>query len=378
MQQFQAFESSMMRALMGGSSEVCPFLLLKVRRGPYLLSDTLLQINNAKNNGNLKKPLKVKFVGEDGVDEGGVQKEFFQLLVRQCFNPEFGMFVYSEETHLHWFHASSMDLDTEFELIGILIGLAIYNSHILEFQFPVVLYKKLMGQSVGLEDLSELHPEVSNSLKKLTIMSEQEIESLGLTFQIEAEGGFGERIPVDLISNGSHTPVTAHNVQQYAEEYAQHLLVRSVSRQFSAFKKGFDRLCSGRALQFFRPVELEQLVCGGRVVDLNALQAATHYDDGYHEHSTAIKWFWEVVHALDDDQQKRLLFFITGSDRVPIKGLGHLSPPFVISRNGSEDSRLPTAHTCFNHLLLPAYRDKETLRQRLLLAIENAEGFGLL
>lgn len=49
---------------MGGSSEVCPFLLLKVRRGPYLLSDTLLQINNAKNNGSLKKPLKV---GE-GVD----------------------------------------------------------------------------------------------------------------------------------------------------------------------------------------------------------------------------------------------------------------------------------------------------------------------
>lgn len=38
--------------------------------------------------------LQVKFVGEEGVDEGGVQKEFFQLLVRQCFNPEFGMFVY--------------------------------------------------------------------------------------------------------------------------------------------------------------------------------------------------------------------------------------------------------------------------------------------
>lgn len=43
-----------------------------------------------------------------------------------------------------------------------------------------------------------------------------------------------------------------------------------------------------------RPAELEQLVCGGRVVDLNALQAATHYDDGYHEQSTPITWFWEV------------------------------------------------------------------------------------
>jgi ubiquitin-protein ligase E3 A len=86
----------------------------------------------------------------------------------------------------------------------------------------------------------------------------------------------------------------------------------------------------------------------------------------------------QVVHALDEAQQKRLLFFITGSDRVPIKGLGHLSPPFVVSRNGADDLRLPTAHTCFNHLLLPAYSDRGVLRARLLLALENAEGFGLL
>jgi hypothetical protein len=70
----------------------------------------------------------------------------------------------------------------------------------------------------------------------------------------------------------------------------------------------------------------------------------------------------------------------THATRTPhyAQGLGHLSPPFVISRNGAEDSRLPTAHTCFNHLLLPAYSSKAVLRERLLLALENAEGFGLL
>ena len=39
-------------------------------------------------------------------------------------------------------------------------GLAIYNSHILEFQFPMVTYKKLLGQPVGLEDLAELQPDI--------------------------------------------------------------------------------------------------------------------------------------------------------------------------------------------------------------------------
>ncbi len=69
-----------------------------------------------------------------------------------------------------------------------------------------------------------------------------------------------------------------------------------------------------------------------------------------------VDWHMQVAHSLDEPLQKQLLFFITGSDRVPIKGLAHLSPPFVISRNGGHSARLPTAHTCFNHLLLPAYR----------------------
>ncbi len=62
--------------------------------------------------------------------------------------------------------------------------------------------------------------------------------------------------------------------------------------------------------------------------------------------------------------------------RSPIKGLGSLT--FVISRNGPDSDRLPTAHTCFNHLLLPEYSDKEKLKRCLYTAISNAEGFGLM
>lgn len=70
----------------------------------------------------------------------------------------------------------------------------------------------------------------------------------------------------------------------------------------------------------------------------------------------AVEWFWSVVHGLQPEQQKQLLFFVTGSDRVPIKGLASLTPPFTISRAGPHSDRLPTAHTCFNHLLLPDYQ----------------------
>ncbi len=42
----------------------------------------------------LFKPLRVHFIGEDGIDAGGVKKEFFQLLVTELLNPDYGMLMY--------------------------------------------------------------------------------------------------------------------------------------------------------------------------------------------------------------------------------------------------------------------------------------------
>ena len=79
---------------------------------------------------------------------------------------------------------------------------------------------------------------------------------------------------------------------------------------------------------------------------------------------------------MDKEQQKKLLFFATGSDRAPIGGLGNLK--FVILRHGPDTDRLPTAHTCFNHLLLPEYHSHDKLKKLLQMAIDNSQGFGLL
>ncbi|MEW5298074.1 MAG: hypothetical protein WDW36_001235 [Sanguina aurantia] len=377
--QFNQLHSAVFNRLFSpdGDGDMCPYLILNVRRGPYLIQDTLIQINRAKDGNALKKALKVKFVGEEGVDEGGVQKEFFQLLVRQLFNPDYGMFTYDDVTRLNWFRPSRIEMDTEFELVGIMIGLAIYNSHILDFSFPMVLYKKLMGIPTVLEDLGELQPEVAKSLRAVLEFKGDVENDFGLSFQVEQESGFGETESVDLIAGGGDVTVTNENREEYVKLHVQHLLDGSIGPQFEQFNKGFLRLCSGAALAWFRPAELELLVCGSRHLDLDALQGATLYDDGYDADSEPVRWFWEVVLAFSEAKKKRLLFFVTGSDRVPIKGLAHLNPPFVVSRAGAHSDRLPSAHTCFNHLLLPDYSSKEYLQNRLELAVENAEGFGL-
>ena len=67
----------------------------------------------------LKKPLKVQFVGEEGIDEGGVQKEFFQ---RSCRRSSTSATACSMTRTLRWFNCSSLENELEFELIGVLSG----------------------------------------------------------------------------------------------------------------------------------------------------------------------------------------------------------------------------------------------------------------
>lgn len=103
---------------------------------------------------------------------------------------------------------------------------------------------------------------------------------------------------------------------------------------------------------------------------------ATEYDGGYTADSQIIKDFWLIVHDLPLEDKRKLLQFATGSDRVPVGGLIRLK--LIIARNGPDSDRLPTAHTCFNVLLLPEYETKEKLNDRLLKAINYAKGFGML
>lgn len=94
---------------------------------------------------NYRKPLKIEFIGELGVDEGGVQKEFYQLLIRKLFDPSYNMFKYHEDARLFWFNGSTFESNVKFELVGILMGLAIYNSNILDLHLPIACYKKLLN-----------------------------------------------------------------------------------------------------------------------------------------------------------------------------------------------------------------------------------------
>ncbi|KAF9400205.1 putative E3 ubiquitin-protein ligase, partial [Podila epigama] len=132
-----------------------PLLILKVRRN-NLIEESLTQLS--RNEMDLKKSLRIEFIGEDGVDAGGLRKEWFLLLVRQLFDPQFGMFVYDDQSSYCWFNPASFESLDQFYLVGVVIGLAIYNSTILDLPLPLAVYKKLLNTPVTLEDLATFRP----------------------------------------------------------------------------------------------------------------------------------------------------------------------------------------------------------------------------
>ena len=361
------------------------FLNLRVRRD-HLISDSLNEISHKR--ADLKKKLKVTFVGEPGVDMGGLTKEWFMLLIRKVFRTEYGMFRYDEKSSCYWFTNMAVDNAAEFNLVGVLMGLAVYNSTILDIRFPLCCYKKLLSPAVvpadrngtvgvtklDLNDLKEVMPELAKGLQELLKYEGNVEDDMCQTFQVSTTV-FGSVMTENLKENGHSIPVTNENKNEYVDLYVDYILNKSIYRQFAAFYHGFHSVCASNALIMLLPEEVEMLVCGNPDFDMKALCKVTTYD-GFSKRDVTVRYFWETVGKFSNSMKRKLLRFCTGSDRIPVGGMAEME--FKITRMANVgDEMLPMAHTCFNQLCLPPYKTRQQLKTKLTIAISNSEGFGI-
>jgi hypothetical protein len=208
------------------------------------------------------------------------------------------MFIIKNERFL-WFNADSIDCNVNFELIGMLIGLALYNQTILKVDFPLVLYKKLLlfrnsssTDQLTLDNIEEIEPEIYLTLKNLQETSIS--EDMGISFCINYES-WGESVSQELVHDGANVPVTESNKRLFIERYVSWILVESVDKQFTAFAKGFFKVCKGKMIDMFNDYELFLAICGSGELDFNQLKKTTMYDVGYSEEDQTIQDFWRLL-----------------------------------------------------------------------------------
>ncbi|XP_041839819.1 E3 ubiquitin-protein ligase NEDD4a isoform X2 [Melanotaenia boesemani] len=352
---------------------------MKLRRNA-VLEDSYRRILAVKRADLLKARLWVEFEGEKGLDYGGVAREWFFLMSREMFNPYYGLFEYSAtDNYTLQINPNSglcnEDHLTYFKFIGRVAGMAVFHGKLLDAFFIRPFYKMMLQKSITLQDMESVDSEYFNSLNWIL---ENDPKDLDLRFTIDEEL-FGQTRQHELKPNGAEIVITNENKKEYIDLVMQWRFVNRVQKQMTAFKEGFFELIPQDLIKIFDENELELLMCGLGDVDVNDWRKNTKYKNGYSADHVVIHWFWKTVLLMDAEKRIRLLQFVTGTSRVPMNGFGELygsnGPQlFTIEQWGTSD-KLPRAHTCFNRLDLPPYESFEELKEKLNIAIENAQGF---
>ncbi|XP_072799353.1 probable E3 ubiquitin-protein ligase HERC6 isoform X1 [Vicugna pacos] len=356
--------------ILSGEAEFPPPLpfTLRVRRS-HLVEDALRQLSQAETT-DLRKVLVVEFIKEIRSVGEGVKSEFFHCIFEEMTKKEYGMFIYPEEGSCMWFPTNPKFEKKRYFLFGMLCGLSLYNLNVANLPFPLALFKKLLDQKPSLEDLKELSPVLGKNLQEVLNDEADDIkEVLGICFSIH-----WDQKNADLIPDGSSIFVDQSNKKDYVSKYVDYIFNTSVMAVYQEFQRGFHKVCDKEILKYFQPEELMTAMVGNTDYDWEQFEKNSSYIPGYHKSHHTILMFWKAFHKLTSDEKIKFLFFLTGNDRLHVRGIQKMGIVFRCPETFSERN-FPRSLTCHNILDLPKYSTMERMEEALQIAINSHKGF---
>lgn len=108
----------------------------------------------------------IKYLGQIGIDYGGLRKDWFTKLSRELFNPSLGLFSITDEMKYHpnaQSYANSYHLQL-FKFCGILIAKAILQKENVDVHLTSAFLCRILGRNVGLNDIRGIDNEIFRSL----------------------------------------------------------------------------------------------------------------------------------------------------------------------------------------------------------------------
>ncbi|CAB9507232.1 Probable E3 ubiquitin-protein ligase hulA [Seminavis robusta] len=363
-----------------------------VVRRQFLLPDSVASIMSLSR-VECRKKWRLEFMGEKGMDVGGLTREWFLLLTEQLFDPAFGLWKHphSEAQGTVSIHPNSAVTCPEdhlvyFRVLGRILGRALLDRQLIHKggHMARFLYKHLLGFPITFDDLQDLDYEYYTSLRKLVGMGDQ-IEYACLDFTV-TEDLLGAKTSLDLVPGGADKEVTAENVGEYLEACLRYRMMDRIQPQLTELLLGFFDVVPEPALTIFDCNELELVLCGLPTIDMADWQKFTAYEGVFRNEGPShpvVKWFWEVVtQDFDAELQARLLQFVTGTSGVPAAGFsvlqGNDGNVRLFTLHGTDPTKkdsthdYPKSHTCFNRLDLPSYKTKKELREKLKVSVTVA------
>lgn len=322
--------------------------------------------------GKYKIFLEFSFSGETGVGTGP-NREFFNLMSKEFCLKKRGMWR-TEETNDDYAYSEKglfpicTGKDELFYLLGIFVAKALQMDIYIDIPFNPSFFDLIFDKKIELKEIDE----------KYSTFSEP-TNLYGLTFVYPIH----DQEEIDMIDDGKNIEVNESNVNKYIELFNEFTIGSKIKSKLNAFVNGFNEIMDINTLNIFSGVEINRIICGD---DFNlsheALKKYVKIGNGFSPGSDQIRFFFEIILEMNYNEKIMFLNFITGSSRLPIGGLAAIYPPLTIARRVldnpymTDDDPLPTVLTCTHYFKLPAYSNKEIMREKLMKAVmEGRENF---
>eukprot|EP00045_Choanoeca_perplexa_P015924 m.207377 g.207377 ORF g.207377 m.207377 type:complete len:770 (-) comp17122_c0_seq25:781-3090(-) len=323
----------------------------------------------------LQAEFAVQFHNEAGHGEG-VKREWFSLLSKELFDPDYALFEPSEDGAVIN-PASGINTDhlSYFKFAGRLLALAFIHRVTVGIELSKLLACQMLKLAPTLEELAFVDPQWATSTRWI-LDNNVDDAGLDLVFALTTTE-FGEEKEHELCHNGASQAVTEVNKHQYVAMLCQWKATDGVRGQVEALADGWLEVIPDYLSAIISVAEVKDHLAGVTTLDPQEWRQATSYNE-YADSDQVIQWFWELVETMLPSERQQLLLFCTGCPRLPHGGFAQLQHgdhgcAFTISRvpllDDSVLSILPTASTCFNLLKLPAYGRRELVAQAFKLAL---------
>jgi len=334
-------------------------------------------------------------------------KDWFIEISNQLCNPSYCLFhkvgdyvdinpkSSINEKHLDYFY-----------IFGRILGKAIYDRHLIDIPFSTLFFQRLLNTSLNnwtLKDVERNDYDYAKSLRWILNSSINDAD-LDLTFSVTTSSISGEIHEVPLIKNGINKNVNDSNKKEYVKHLVQWYCEVNIRDQINALRKGFYELMPLNKINIFTINELDSLIGGVKEIDVELLQNVCVYKGGYEDEyvssggsgsggsgsggsgsggstkkeTCTVSYFWNILKNMTLIEKRKVLRFITGTTRVPLDGFDPCLQICKATRENDEQHALPTAHTCFNQLVLPSYSTMELTKEKLLYALNESDNtFGM-
>eukprot|EP00026_Physarum_polycephalum_P000610 Phypoly_transcript_00611.p1 GENE.Phypoly_transcript_00611~~Phypoly_transcript_00611.p1 ORF type:complete len:1420 (+),score=266.83 Phypoly_transcript_00611:78-4337(+) len=316
---------------------------------------------------NLCWRLEVQFVGEKGVDYGGLSAEMFSLFFNHgsildsaarisVFSPESGMFERSAPESYFYLPVTNAYVNKKaqaaFQTIGKIFLKMVVDGRPLPDAFAPSFFKFLLGIPPNLQDLEAYDAPLALSFRKLLVLERVE-DFLSETFE-------------GLEPGGENKVLTDSNKEEYIQKKIEKYLVTDRLEQLESIRKGFLSIESLRAhFNLFSPTELTLLLCGNSHIHAESIKRNLKFKF-FPVTSQTPEYLCAVLDELSQDNLRRFLRYITGMVAIPIEGMGKS----IIVQCQQKSDHLPSAHTCSFQLDMPDYNQPDVTKKKILKMLE--------